>query len=344
MNTAARESSRRPPRWQMRAGVVLAVVILSLSAGCAFLPPGMGRVHRVGYLTSSAPDSPASVDGFQQFRQRLQEIGYVEGQNLAIEYRYSDGKDERFSLLADELVGLPVDVIVVGDSRAIPTVKAATSIIPIVMANSGDVVGQGLVQSLAQPGGNLTGLTNLSRPLNGKRLELLLAAVPGASRVAVLWNSAHPGEALDWGDSQTVAPTLGIELVSLGVQSAEELEGAFHTAIGKHADALYVMPDPLTNTSAKRIAELAARSRLPAIFGTKLFMDYGGLMYYGPSRAAMFRRAADYVNKILTGANPATLPIEQPVRFELIINLGTARALGLTIPEEVLSQATEVRE
>jgi putative ABC transport system substrate-binding protein len=328
--------------------LLLAVAILSLSAGCTLAAPQLrpaGHGYRIGYLTSSAPDSPASVEGFQQFRHRLQELGRVEGEHLTIEYRFPQGGgEEGFEDLAAELVRLRVDVIVVGDSRAIPVVKAATSTIPIVMTVSGDVVGQGLVESLARPGGNLTGLTNLSRPLDGKRLELLLEAVPGASRVAVLWNSAHPGVARDW---QTVvepaAPSLGVELVSLGVQRAEDLDGAFRTATERRADALYVMPDPLTNTNAQRIIELAARSRLPAIFGTRLFVDAGGLMYYGPSRAAMFRRAAEYVDKILTGSRPADLPIEQPTRFEFVIDLKAAETLGLSIPETVLLQATELR-
>jgi putative tryptophan/tyrosine transport system substrate-binding protein len=357
MRTAMTRSSGRPPtgprhsmrgarRWQRHATVLLTVAILSLTAGCTLSAPGVrpaGRVHRIGYLTSAAANAPAAVDGFQQFKRRLEELGYQDGQNLTIEYRYTDDKEERFPDLAAELVGLPVDISVVGDSRAIPIAKAATSTIPIVMAISGDVVGQRLVASLARPGGNLTGLTNLSRPLNVKRLELLREVKPQTSRVAVLWNRTLAGLRLAWGDIEAAAPALGVDLVSLDVQGPEDLDKAFEVATRQPVDALCVLPDPLTNLHAQEIVDFAARQQLPAIYGTQLFLDTGGLMYYGPSRAAMSRRAADYVDKILNGADPATLPIEQPSVFEFAINLKAAQGLGLTMPKAVFDQATEVR-
>jgi putative ABC transport system substrate-binding protein len=327
--------------------MLLALAVLGLLTACIAAPPGavpVARLYRVGYLTSSAPDSPAAVEGFQQFRNRLEELGYRDSQNLSIEYRHTEGKEERFPDLAAELVNLPVDILVVGDSRAIPIVKNATNTIPIVMTVSGDVVGQGLVASLAQPGGNLTGLTDLSRPLNTKRLDLLREVDPQSTRVAVLWNRTLSGVRLAWNDIQTAAPSLGLDLVSRDVESAGDLEGALQEAVRQQAGTLLVLPDPLTNVNAQRIVDLAAQYELPAMYGTKLFVNAGGLMYYGPNRAAMSRRAADYVDQIHGGANPATLPIEQPSVFEFVINLKTARELGLTVPRTVLDQATELRE
>ena len=341
-----RQASGRRLGWPWVISL-LAAAMVSLTTACQGLAPGLGptqRPYRVGYLTSSPIGGPASVEGFAQFRQRLEDLGLREGQNLIIEYRHTDGKEERFPELAAELVSLPVDVIVIGDSRAIPIVKQATSSIPIVMANSGDVVGQGLVQSLAQPGGNVTGLTNLSKTLNGKRLELLKQVEPRPTRVAVLWNPAGPGARPAWAELQSAAPPLGVELVSREVQAAADLPGAFQQAASQQVNGLVVLPDPLTNLQAQQIVDFAAQRRLPAIYGTKLFVDAGGLMYYGPDRAAMFRRAADYVDKIRAGASPATLPIEQPSVFEFVIHLKTAQMLGFTVAPVLLGQATERRE
>lgn len=341
-------SSRRCARlWLSRALLRLAVASLCLSVGCIGGLPGAKpaeRTYRIGYLTSSAPDAPAAVDGYQQFLQRLEELGYRDGENIAIEYRHTGGREDLFPSLAEELVGLPVDIIVVADSRAIPIAKQATATIPIVMTISGDVVSQGLVASLAQPGGNITGLTDLSVTLAGKRLELLRDAVPDASGVAVLWNKTLPGLALSWGTLQATALALGVDLVSLEVTSLADIDYAFEAANWKPLHGLLVLPDPLTNTNARRIVELSAERQVPAMYGTKVFVDIGGLMYYGPSRAALFRRAADYVDKILNGADPATTPIEQPSVFDFVINLTTAQMLGLSIPTPVLRQATEVRQ
>jgi putative ABC transport system substrate-binding protein len=326
---------------------LLAAALLALLTGCVALPPGLQppqRPYRVGYLTSSPIGSPASAEGYLQFRQRLEELGLREGQNLTIEYRHTDGKEDRFPALAAELVSLPVDVLVLGDSRAIPTARQATSTIPIVMANSGDVVGQGLVASLAQPGGNLTGLTNLATMLNAKRLELLLQVQPQPTRVAILWNPDLPGARPSWSELQAAAPALGVELISLEMHAPGEVPGAFEQAASQRANGLLVLPDPLTNLQAQQIVDLAAQRRLPAIYGTKLFVDAGGLMHYGPDRAAMFRRAADYVDKIRGGASPATLPIEQPSVFEFVVNLKHARALGFDLPPSLVGQATERRE
>jgi putative ABC transport system substrate-binding protein len=302
---------------------------------------------RIGYLTSAAPDSAAAVDGFQQFRQGLEDLGYRVGADIDIVYRSTQESGKGFPDLAAELVDLPVDIIVVGDSRAIPIAKDATSTmdnpIPIVMAISGDVVGLGLVASLARPGGNLTGLTDLSRPLSVKRLELLREVKPQTSRVAVLWNGDHPGVGLAWGDLQAAAGALGVALVSLEVRGGD-VATALGTLTPQPGDALCVLPDPLTNLHAQEIVDFAARQQLPAIYGTKLFLDAGGLMYYGPSRAAMSRRAAGYVHEILNGADPATLPIEEPSVFDLAINFKAAQALKLKIPQTVCLKTPELRE
>jgi putative ABC transport system substrate-binding protein len=299
----------------------------------------------IGYLTSSDPEATASMEGFQQFMQRLEELGFG---RLTVHHRFPQGGQD-FDDLAAELVGLDVDVIVVGDSRAIPSVRAATDTIPIVMAISGDVVGLNLVNSLTQPDGNLTGLTqgDVYRPLDVTRLKLLLDAVPGAARVAVLRNGAHPGVTRDWEEVvQPTAQQLDVEVVSLTVQSLANIEtalGATNWPSIAPIDALYVMPDPLTNVNAQRIVELAAAREVPAMYGTKLFVDAGGLMYFGRSRAAMSRRAAEYVDKILRGVGPQELPIELPATFEFVIELDVAAALDLEIPQAVLDKATELR-
>jgi putative ABC transport system substrate-binding protein len=306
----------------------------------------------IGYLTSSDLSSPVAADGFQQFRQRLEELGYRDGQNVTIAHRSTETSNRGFPDLAAELQSLPVDILVVGDSRAIPIVKNATNTIPIVMTVSGDVVGQGLVASLAQPGGNLTGLTDSDpfRPLDLERLDLILQTVKkaesGASRVAVLWNGGHPGVALAYQDLEAAAPALSVDLVSLEVQDPGDLDAAFQEAVGQKVNALLVLPDPLTNLNAQQIVDLAAQHGLPAMYGTRLFVDAGGLMHYGPNRAAMFRRAADYVDRILKDPEPAsvpaTLPIELPARFEFVISERTANVLKLSIPPSILQQATEI--
>ena len=285
---------------------------------------------------------PAVSHLYGAFRQRLRELGYVDGQNIAFEVRSAEGRAERLPDLAADLVRLKVDVIVAGGTPAPLAAKRATTAIPIVMASAGDPVGSGLVASLARPGGNVTGLSLLVPELGGKRLQLLKEVVPGVSRVAVLWNAANPYPVLVWRQTEAAARALGVHLQSLDVRGPDDLEGAFAAATRGRAGALITVEDPLTFGQRKRIVDFAARARLPAMYGFREFVDAGGLMSYAASLADLSRRAATYVDKILKGAKPADLPVEQPTKFELVINLKTAKALGLTIPPSVLIRADQV--
>jgi len=273
----------------------------------------------------------------------VRELGYVEGQNIAIESRWAEGKYDRLPGLAAELVRLKVDVLVTQAAPAIQAAKEATRTIPIVMAISGDPIGTGFVASLARPGGNITGLSLLATELSGKRLELLKEAIPKLSRVAVIWNSSSPGMAHRFREVQAAARALGVRLQSLEVRGdPSDFEGAFSAATKERPDGLLVVLDPFTTLHRRRIGEFAAGSRLPAVYGSSAFPEAGGLMSYGPNIPDMYRRAAFYVDKILKGAKPADLPVEQPRKFELVINLKTAKELGITIPPEVLLQADRV--
>jgi len=298
------------------------------------------KVPRIGYL--AAVSSSADSRRLEAFRQGLRELGYIEGKNITIEYRYAEGKLDLLSDLAAELVRLKVDIIVTQSTLDAYAARQSTSTIPIVMTASGDAVGTGLVASLARPGGNITGLTSLSRELSGKRLELLKEAVRGLSRVAVLWNAANPDKARDVEETQVQARTLGLELQSLEIRGPNDFDGAFQTATRKRAGALLILADSLTITHQSRIVDLAAKSRLPAMHEQREFVEAGGLMAYGPSLLGLFRRIATYVDKILKGAKPADLPVEQPMQFELVINLKTAKNIGLTIPPELLVRANNV--
>jgi putative tryptophan/tyrosine transport system substrate-binding protein len=319
------------------AGLGLAGV--GLLSGCATLPigpPRQARLPRVGYLDSNSQER---VDGF---RQGLADHGYVEGRNIIVEWRDSEGRAERLPGLAAELVGLPVDVLVASGNSATWPLKAATTTIPIVMAMSFGPVEDGLVASLARPGGNITGLTHIGRELVGKRMELLKAVVPRLSRVGVIWNPARTDRDGEFQLVEAAAGALGLELRSLEVRDPGALEAAFERAAAERVDGLFVISSPVLQSSAPRVGELARRHRLPMMSGQPEPVAAGGLMTYSPNYPAMFRRAAGYVDRILKGADPAELPIEQPTRFELVINLKTARELGLTIPPLVLQQATEV--
>jgi putative ABC transport system substrate-binding protein len=278
----------------------------------------------------------------EAFRQGLRDHGYVEGQNLVVEYRHASGEDEQVPALATELVSLPVDVIVAGGPVSTLAAKNATSTIPIVMASVGDPVGEGFVSSLARPGRNVTGTSLLNEQLPAKRLELLKQTVPGASRVAVLRNAAHPSNSREWGQMLDAAPALGVQLQSLDVRAANELEGAFAAAVEEHADGLLTLSNSTTLSSRPQIIALAAGSRLPSIHDRREFADAGALMTYGPSLTADRRRSAYYVDRILKGAKPADLPIEQPMTFDFVVNLKTAQALGVTFPNEIMLQVTDV--
>jgi putative tryptophan/tyrosine transport system substrate-binding protein len=315
---------------------------LGLLVGCGRLPwqtPSVPKVYRIGVLDAGGrASSDLRRDAFLQ---GLHEFGYTEGENILIDYRHADGRLAPLPTLATELVRLPVDVIVTATAPAISAAKDATSTIPIVMANSPDPVTAGLVASLARPGGNVTGLTDMAVGLSAKRLELLKAAVPAASRVAILWQSGNPGNELILSETQDAARALGVDLEPLGVREPNEFEAAFETLSSKGVDAIIVAQGPLV-TQGRRIVELATKSGLPVMYPGRGLVEVGGLMAYGPSAPGNWRRAAYYVDRILKGTKPADLPVEQPMTFDFVINLQTAQALGLTIPHHVLLQATEV--
>jgi len=296
------------------------------------------KIHRIGFLafTGSGPMT-------EEFRQALQARGYNEGKNIAIEYRYAEGNLDRLPELATELVSLKVDLIVVVSGQAARAAKQATTTIPIVMAISGDVVSTGLIKSLAHPGGNITGMTTYSPEVNGKRLALLKETFPKISRVAVLGDPTSPSHLLDWQELQPVARHLAVQLQSLEVRSPKpDFKGAFAAATKKRADAFLTLPPPLMAFHQNEIIALVAKSRRPAIFHNGEFADSGGLMAYGPDVRDGVRRAAIFVDKIFKGAKPADLPVEQPMKYEFIINLKTAKQIGLTISQSVLFRADRV--
>jgi putative ABC transport system substrate-binding protein len=301
-----------------------------------------GRIARIGFLSLNMAGNPRGTDSF---RQGLREHGYVEGRNVVIEYRDAERKFERFPALAAELVALKVDVIVAPSVVASQAAKQATKTIPIVFAGVADPVADGLVASLARPGGNVTGLSNLAPELVAKRLELLQEAVPGVSRVAILW---QPGSGMEGTDKKTLkdaevaARALGVRLQVVEARGPAELQRAYADMTRERANALVVLGTPMFFTERERIAGLAIGNRLPAMFSTRQFVEVGGLMAYGASLDDLLRRTATYVDRLLKGAKPADLPVEQPTKFELVINLKTAKALGLTIPQSVLGRADEV--
>jgi len=319
----------------------IVMLILSLLVAPLATPaqqPAKGP--RIGILASGVA---ASTRLSEPFRQGLRELGYVERQNISLTWRYAEGRAERLPELAAELVRLPVDVLVTGaGDRAILALKHATSTIPIVMAVSADPVGTGLVASLAQPGGNVTGLSIQAAEVSGKRLDLLKQAVPQASRVAVLWNASEPSKASELHDTQVAAQALGVTLHSVEVRGPDDFDGALAAIAKERPDALLVFAEPLTLNHQRRIVDFATQHRLPLMSSNKEFAEAGGLMTYGASLPALFRRAAYYVDRILKGTKPADLPVEQPTKFALVINLKTAKALGLTIAQSMLVRADEV--
>jgi putative ABC transport system substrate-binding protein len=300
------------------------------------------KIPRIGLLFEGDPsESSARIEAF---RQGLRELGYVEGKNIVIEERSSGEKPDSLSNRAAELVGLKVAAIVTMGTSATQAAKNATGTIPIVMTFVSDPVGFGFVASLARPGGNITGLTNLGPDLSGKRLELLKEVLPQTSRVTILLSPGNPLHAFLLKEMQVPAAALGIKLLSLELRgrSPKQVEEAFVTLKNGHPDALMVLPTPSTSLSMKRIVDLAVKNRLPTTYHWKEYVEAGGLMYYGANLADMYRRAAVYVDKILKGAKPADLPVEQPTKFEFAINLQTAKKIGLTIPPEVLARANKV--
>jgi ABC-type uncharacterized transport system substrate-binding protein len=298
------------------------------------------KVPRIGFLGGASASFYAARTN--AFRQGLNELGYTEGKNIVIEYRYAEGKFDRLPDLAAELVGLKLDVIVAAPTPSVLAAKKASATTPIVFASVVDPVASGLVASLARPGGNITGLTILGPELSGKRLELLKEVLPNVTRVAALWNSANPAQELIWKEMQAAAQELRLQLQSLEVRSANDFDIAFEAALRERAQALIPSGEPLINTQLKRIVEFAAKNRLPAMYAGPEVVDAGGLMSYAPNYTDQYRRAAIYVDKILKGAKPADLPVEQPTKFEFVINLKTAKQIGLTIPPNVLARADKV--
>jgi ABC-type uncharacterized transport system substrate-binding protein len=297
------------------------------------------KVPRIGFLTGSPSVFPGRIEAF---RQGLRELGYVEGKNIVIEWRYTGGKLDRYPALAAELVRLKVDIIVSAGPTATGFLKEATTTIPIVMGFDTDPVGNGLVASLARPGGNITGLSVLSPELGGKRLELLKEIVPKLSRVAVLGSSTLPGNAQTLRETELAAGALGVKLQFVDVLSPKDIETAFRRTVKGRADAVLAQGSGVLNAHRTQVADLAVKSRLPAMYYAVEFVEDGGLMFYGVDFPDLFRRAATYVDKILKGANPAELPVEQPKKFEFIVNLKAAKQIGLTIPPNVLVRADKV--
>jgi len=298
------------------------------------------KIARIGVLAAGSPGMYSAR--YEAFRQGLRELGYVEGKTIAIEYRYAEGKFERLPDLAAELARLNVDVILASSAPETGAAKRATMSIPIVFGLHGDPVGTGHVASLAKPGGNITGLATMAPDLSGKRLELLKEAFPRIARVAVLWNSANRAKAEDWRETQGAAHALGVTLQSREVRGPDDFPSVFASMTTQRPDALVTLDDPLLLNSRTSIVAFATKERLPVIYPQRDYTDAGGLMSYGPSISDLFRRAASYVDKILKGAKPGDLPIEQPTNFELVINLKTAKALGLTIPPSLLLRADQV--
>jgi putative ABC transport system substrate-binding protein len=318
---------------------------ITLIGGAAAWPVAVraqqaGKLPTVGFLGTTAPSIMGQWTA--AFVGRLRELGWIDGRTIKIEYRWAEGRGERYAEVAAEFVRLEVDVIVTTGPAA-PQAKNATSVIPIVLALSGDPVGAGLVASLARPGGNITGLSMLSADLAGKRLELLREVVSSLSRLAIMVNGGFPDAVLESGELQAAASTLGLEVATLEIRRTEDIVPAFES-LKDHADALYVCTDALANANRIRINTLALGARLPTMHGYKESVEAGGLMSYGANLTDLFRRAGNYVDKILRGAKPGDIPVEQPTKFDLVINLATAKALGLEVPPALLARADEVIE
>jgi ABC-type uncharacterized transport system substrate-binding protein len=300
-----------------------------------------GKLPTIGFLGQSTRS--AMSEWTAAFVQRLRELGWTDARNIAIEYRWAEGRDERFAQIAAEFVRLKVDIIVTSGTPQVLAVKQATSVIPIVFASSGNPVAGGLVASLARPGGNATGLSSVVPDLAGKRLELLREVVPGLRWLAIIGNVGNPLTVLEMGEVQAAAGTLGLQVHKLEIRRAQDIAPALEALKGL-ADALYVCIDALVNARRIQINTSALGARLPTMHGSRDYVEAGGLMSYGPNYPDLFRRAADYVDKILRGAKPGDIPVEQPTKFDLIINITTAKALGLEIPPALLARADEVIE
>src|SRR5262245_22155814 len=318
--------------------IVMLVVGLALASVHIAEAQQQAKVAKIGWLSARS----SSVPGPELLRPALHVLGYVDGKNIAIEYRYADNKFDQLPALADELVNLKVDVLLTPSTIEALAAKNATRMIPIVFLSAADPIAAGLVDSLARPGGNITGLTNIAGVLAGKQLELLKETIPKLSRIAVLWDPKAPGSAQQWKESQLPARELGLQLHSMEVSSVNDFESAFKEATRARSAALAVTQSPPFLSNRKRIADPATKNRLPAIYNRGDWVDNGGLMSYGPDRVEPYKRVASMVDKILKGTKPVDIPVEQPSKFELMINLKTAKTLGLTIPPVVMMRAEKV--
>ena len=335
-------SDNRKSKIQNRKLAGLFATVIALTAcGARVEAQQPKKLPSIGYLTGATTEG--QVSRIDAFRQGLRELGYIEGKNIVVEYRYAAENRDRLPALASELVRLKVDVIVTGGGGITRTAKEATNTIPIVMTQDGDPVANGFVVSLARPGGNITGLSNLSPEISGKQLELLKEIVPKLARVVILGGPVNsPGNAQQLKEVEVAAAAFKMKLQYLTILSPTDIEAAFRTATKELADAVVVQQGPIFNSNRRQIVKLAFKSRLPAIYSHSQYVLEGGLMTYGPSLPDLDRRAAVYVDKILRGARPADLPIEQPTKFELVINLRTAKQIGLTIPPNVLARADKI--
>ncbi len=322
-------------------------LVIALGASALVVPLGsfaqqQNKIWRVGFLALRSPTASNPIVTYGAFLQGMRELGYVEGKNLVIEWRLAEGKVERLPGLAAELVQLKVDVILAAGVQPTSAAQKATTTIPIVMGNSIDPVGSGFVASLARPGGNITGLSNLIGDLGPKHFEMLRSMAPKLSRVGILLNPTNSGHATILKTVQTAAQKSGVKILSMQARSPQEIESAFSTMTRHNAEAVIVSNDLFFNQQQRQIAELAAKNRLPSVAAVRAYVEAGGLMSYGPNFAENYRRAATYVDKIIKGAKPGDLPVEQPTKFEMFINRKTAKALGLTIPQSLLISADKV--
>jgi len=324
----------------IRKIVICLLLTVFLPAGFLAEAQQLKKVPRIGFLGNSTVALEANLVG--PFREGLRDLGYVERKNILIEYRWAEGKYERFPELIGELVNLQVEIIVTAGTPASLAVKKATTSIPLVMIAVGDPIGTGLIASLAHPGGNITGLTSIAADLEGKRLELLREVIPKLSHIAVLWNPASPFQVVSEKELQAAAQVMRIKVLSLGVQAQEQFDNVFATIRRERPGALLVLADRLFLHNRARIMDFAVQNRLPGVHAYVELVEAGGLMSYGPSYAGMHRRAAYFVDRILKGTKPADLPVEQPAKFELIINLKAAKQIGVTIPQSVLYRADKV--
>ncbi len=334
------KSKSGPADQNLKSAGFLAIALTFAFAGAVALAQQPVRIPRIGILVVASASS--TLLRVEALRQRLRELGYVEGKNIVIEYRYAEGKRERLPDLAAELVRLKVDVIVASAPAAILAAKKASPTMPIVFGVASDPVGDGLVSSLARPGGNITGLSLMSPDLDGKRLELLKEAFPKVARVAFLWQPGSVRGNLNITGMEAAAKALGLKLQSLEVRGLADFESAFARAKRDGAQALITITGSLINTQQRQVLDFAAKNRLPAMYPTSEFVEAGGLMSYAPNIADLYRRAADFVDKILKGTKPADIPVEQPMKFEFIINLNAAKQIGVTIPPNVLVRADKV--